>query len=157
MPESTLEPQLKTSLIINGQSAQTESNNGAVTKPHPTHKASYINNPSAAQSANKSSWGRCSVNSLTASNSSHKHCFKTCVLLAVGDPPERTIYRQIWDLQATDIVSRPDLSSWPPPEDAVPTTGGSPTLPGTRGVAKCLGRWIWRTGRTGSFCVSLSS
>lgn len=50
MPENISEPQLKTSLIINGQSAQTESNNGAVTKPHPTHKASYINNTLAAQS-----------------------------------------------------------------------------------------------------------
>lgn len=148
MPESTLELQLKTSLITNGQSAQTESNNEAVTKPHPTHKASSINNPSAAQSRRKSSWERCSVNSLTASNICHKHCFKSCVLLAVGDPPEQTIYRHIWDLWATGIMSRHDLSSWPPPEDAVPTTGGSLTLPGTWRVAKHLGRWIWRTGRT---------
>lgn len=95
MPESTLAPQLKTSLIINGQSARTESNNGAVTKPHPTHKASYINNTLAAHSRASRPGKGAQKSLLTAGNASHNHYFKSCILLTGGDPVERTIYKHI--------------------------------------------------------------
>lgn len=147
MPASTSEPQLKTSLIIHGHSAQTESNNGAVTKPHPTHRASYINNPWAAKSRSthpgKGAPGALEQPAIPATDAAFP---------SWGDAPHRHtgISGQLTSEETGFLILASSRA-------AVGATGGSPTLSGTWNLGKCLGRCIRRPGRTGSFCVSLSS